>query len=129
MKKNALFEECLAKIDPVIKEEVSLNVDIANRIYDLLKAKKMTQREFAAKMGKKEPEISRWLSGTHGFTTRTLAKISAVLGEPIVEVRHKRECRYVFVPMAAFVSKTDADSAQYRNDSGTSRYTLDFSRS
>ena len=51
----------------------------------------MTQREFAALMGKRESEVSRWLSGTHGFTTNTLAKISAVLGEPVVKVPEASE--------------------------------------
>ena len=87
MKKNSLFDQCVANVAPEVMKEVSLNVDIANRIYDLLKEKKMTQREFAALMGKRESEISRWLTGSHGFTTTTLAKIAAVLGEPIVMVK------------------------------------------
>lgn len=89
MKKNYLFEQCLAGVAPETREEVRLNMDIANRIYDILKAKKMTQREFAALMGKRESEISRWLTGSHGFTTSTLAKIASVLGESIVEVRRE----------------------------------------
>ena len=84
MKKNPLFEQCLAGVAPETREEVRLNMDIAHRIYALLKAKKMTQREFAVLMGKRESEISRWLTGSHGFTTTTLAKMSAVLGEPVV---------------------------------------------
>ena len=35
------------------------SVDIANRIYELLREKNMTQREFAELMGKRESEISR----------------------------------------------------------------------
>jgi len=99
MKKNPLFEKCLANVSPEVSEEVRLNIDIANRIYDLLKAKKMTQREFAALMGKRESEISRWLTGTHGFTTTSLAKISAVLGEPIVEVYRHTSPEYVFLTL------------------------------
>lgn len=44
----------------------------------------MTQKEFAKKMNKTEVEVSRWLSGTHNFTLKTIAKITAVLGESIV---------------------------------------------
>ncbi len=50
----------------------------------------MTQREFATLMGKAESEISRWLTGSHGFTTTTLVKIEAVLEEPVVEVIKER---------------------------------------
>lgn len=86
MKKNDLFEECLKTVPAEIKEEVSLNIDIANRIHYILRSRNIKQKDFALMMHKNEAEISRWLSGSHGFTTTTLAKISAALGEPIVVV-------------------------------------------
>lgn len=46
----------------------------------------MTQKEFAKKMNKTEAEVSRWLSGTHNFTLKTIAKITNVLGESIVTI-------------------------------------------
>lgn len=115
MKKNALFEKCLANVAPEVMKEVSLNVDIANRIYDLIKAKKMTQREFATLMGKRESEISRWLTGSHGFTTATLAKISTVLGESIVEVKRESETKYFFVPMGVFTSPNEPVDGTFTN--------------
>lgn len=115
MKKNAIFEKFLANVPKEIQEEVSLNIDIANRIYDLLKSKKMTQRKFAALMGKRESEISRWLSGTHGFTTATLAKIAAVLGEPIVVVKRQPEVKYVFYPIMTYSKPSDVTDGVYTN--------------
>lgn len=115
MKKNSLFDQCVANVAPEVMEEVSLNVDIANRIYDLLKEKKMTQREFAALMGKRESEISRWLTGSHGFTTTTLAKISAVLGEPIVMVKKVPQVQYVFVPIQNYITLSEHFGETYVN--------------
>lgn len=115
MKKNPLFEQCLAGVAPETREEVRLNIDIANRIYDLLKTKKMTQREFAALMGKRESEISRWLTGSHGFTTTTLAKIAAVLGEPVVEVKKEPQTKYVYVPFATFMTPNEVKDGMYNN--------------
>lgn len=113
MKKNPLFEKCLSNVAPEVREEVRLNMDIANRLYNILQARNMTQREFAALMGKRESEISRWLTGSHGFTTATLAKIAAVLGEPIVQIKHEPETKYVFIPMGEFVSSTEAVDGSY----------------
>lgn len=113
MKKNPLFEKCLSNVAPEVREEVRLNMDIANRLYNILQARNMTQREFAALMGKRESEISRWLTGSHGFTTATLAKIAAVLGEPIVQIKHEPETKYVFIPMGEFVSRTEAVDGSY----------------
>lgn len=115
MKKNSLFDQCVANVAPEVMKEVSLNVDIANRIYDLLKEKKMTQREFAALMGKRESEISRWLTGSHGFTTTTLAKIAAVLGEPIVIVKKDPQVQYVFVPIQNYITLSERFGGTYVN--------------
>ena len=113
MKKIPLFEQCVANVAPEVMEEVNLNIDIANRIYDLLKAKNLTQHEFASRMGNRDSEISRWLTGTHGFTTATLAKISAVLGEPIVEVRRDPETKYVFMSMPSYNSSLGISGNSY----------------
>lgn len=115
MKKNSLFDQCVANVAPEVMKEVSLNVDIANRIYDLLTEKKMTQREFAALMGKRESEISRWLTGSHGFTTTTLAKIAAVLGEPIVMVKKDPQVQYVFVPIQNYITLSERFGGTYVN--------------
>lgn len=119
MKTNTLFEQCVAKAAPEVKAEVSLNMDIANRIHDLLKARGMTQRNLADLLGKRESEISRWLTGSRGFTTATLAKISAALGEPIVEVRHVRPTEYVYVPITVYAGRSEA-----RDDSFDNRETM-----
>lgn len=113
MKKNALFDRCVAGVDPEVMQEVNLNIDIANRIYDILKAKNLSQRQFAALLGKRESEISRWLTGAHGFTTSTLAKIAAVLGEPLVEVAKSSRSEYIFVPVGGYISPSDTFSGAY----------------
>lgn len=112
-KANNLFEKYLERVDPEIRNEVSLNIDIANRIYDLIKKKGMTQREFAALMGKRESEVSRWLSGTRGFTTNTLAKISAVLGEPVVKVPEASEQSMVSYSTFLYVCPADVRDVKY----------------
>ncbi len=88
-------------------------MDIANKIADVLNAKNMTQRDLAALLDKRESEISRWLTGSHGFTTKTLARISAALGEEIIETKKEREVKYVVLPFQKYVSKTDAESAPF----------------
>ena len=71
--------------------QMELSVAIANRIYDILEEKGMSQKEFARLMGKTETEVSRWLSGTHNMTLATLCKISIALGENILTVINERE--------------------------------------
>jgi transcriptional regulator with XRE-family HTH domain len=69
-------------------EEVRIFVrqytDIVLRINQILKAKGYTQKDLAEKMNKKPSEINKWLKGNHNLTLKTLAKLEAELGEPII---------------------------------------------
>ena len=86
MKTNKILDEIRSTISPEMKMQMELSVAISNRIYDILEAKGMSQKDFAHKLGKTETEVSRWLSGTHNLTLATLCKISAALGKDIIRV-------------------------------------------
>lgn len=86
MNANSMFREELAKIPADVKKQVDFSWAIADKIDSLLKTKGLSQKEFARLMGKTEPEVSRWVGGTHNFTLRTLAKISTVLGEDVIKI-------------------------------------------
>ena len=89
MEKNTLLDEFKKSIPADIKREIDLSFAISDRIYDILKKQKKYQRYLANALGKSESEISKWLRGTHNFTTQTIARIEAVLGESIIEVTGK----------------------------------------
>ncbi len=86
MKTNRIMDEIRSTISPEMKLQMELSVSIANRIYDILEAKGMSQKDFARLMGKTETEVSRWLSGTHNLTMATICKISAALNAEVVTV-------------------------------------------
>lgn len=79
-----ILRQALADIPDDVRRETELSYAIADRIAQLLKAQGMSQKAFARKMGKSEPEVSAWLTGRHNFTIRTLARISSVLGTDLV---------------------------------------------
>ena len=90
MKTNKIMDEIRGTVPPALKMQMELSVAIANRIYDILEEKDMSQKEFARLMGKTETEVSRWLSGTHNLTLATLCKISVALGEDIIIVADRQ---------------------------------------
>lgn len=71
---------------PEVNKQVDLCVAIANRIFDLLQERGMSQRDLARALDKTETEVSRWLSGTHNLTIATIAKIATVLDDDIITV-------------------------------------------
>ena len=89
MKTNRIMDEIRGSISPEMKLQMEMSVAIANRIYEILEIKGMTQKDLAKRLGKTETEVSRWLSGTHNLTLSTICKISAALEEEIVSVPHQ----------------------------------------
>ena len=85
MKRNSLMEECRTFVTPEIKENIDFNIDIVNRIFDILEEKSICQRDFSKLMNKNEAEISRWMQGTN-----TIKKIERALDAPILKVVKKR---------------------------------------
>ena len=83
---NDIFQQELAKIPPARRMELEFYQDVAKRVDNVLHEKHMTQRDLARLTGKRESEVSKWLTGRHNFTIKTIALISTALGEPIVRV-------------------------------------------
>jgi transcriptional regulator with XRE-family HTH domain len=73
------LEELRNETSPQMSQQISKRMKLAAQIDDVLMSRGLTNQEFAFMMGKKPSEITRWLSGTHNFTTETLWEIERVL--------------------------------------------------
>lgn len=83
-------DRLLKSIPKDVEIFVDWYADLVVRINQLLRDNDFTKKELAEKLEKKPSEISKWLSGEHNFTLRSLAKLSAELGEPLLEVPKKK---------------------------------------
>ena len=83
---NNNFQKMVASVPANVKAEVDLSFAIADRLEDLIKEKGLSKKEFAEAIGKRPSEITKWLSGQHNFTIRTLSILSAFFGKSLVEV-------------------------------------------
>jgi transcriptional regulator with XRE-family HTH domain len=91
MKKNPRLEERRKSIPSEIDLFVSRSFDIVDRIHEILLSKNLDQKDLATLLGKQESEISKWMSGTHNFTIKTITRIEKVLGASIVKVLRKED--------------------------------------
>ena len=80
---------------PEIAKLVEKNLAIANKIQELLNDRGLKPADLARLLEKKPSEISKWLTGTHTFTTKTITKIETVLGVDIIHIETQKE--YVFL--------------------------------
>lgn len=67
------------RIPKELSEQNDRRMGLAIKIAEALRSRGLTNQEFAFMMGKKPSEVTRWLSGTHNFTTETLWQMERVL--------------------------------------------------
>lgn len=60
--------------------------DLVVRINQILREKGYNQKSLAQKLEKQPSEIHKWLNGDHNFTLKSICKLEAELGEPLLVV-------------------------------------------
>ena len=84
-----LFNKIVDETPQEIKTQMDWQFDLADVIYNRLQEIGMSKKELAQKVGTSPAAVSRWVGGGHNFTLSTLAKISSVLGVPLISVASK----------------------------------------
>lgn len=80
------YNNIVASIPQEVHAEVDMEVALSDRIYNLMTKRGLTKAEFARAIGKRPCEITKWLSGQHNFTIKTISMLSVFFGEPLVSV-------------------------------------------
>lgn len=95
MKKSAekyqseVLDGLLTKITPEEQKMTDKRMQLAERIFNAMKAKNISKLELARKMGKQASVITKWLSGTHNFTADTLFEIGDLLGIQLINTSNE----------------------------------------
>jgi transcriptional regulator with XRE-family HTH domain len=85
---DTLFDE----IAPIEQEKIDKRMLLAAKIQDAIKAKGWKNKDFLEALGKDNPSIiTKWLSGTHNFTTDTLVEIEHALGIRLLNLEEPKE--------------------------------------
>ena len=104
MSENIIYK--IIESIPVFRKRFHrLSHDVAGYLYHVLNDKGIKQNEFAEKMKKSESEISKWLSGYHNFTIKTIAKIESelcieILQVPFYENKEKEKIDFEYLTKA-----------------------------
>lgn len=107
---DPLLDELYSRIPEDSRRMSDLSFAIAAHISEILARKGWNKSDLANAMGKKNAEISRWMSGQHNFTIETIAKIETVLGEDIISVKKYRK------PVTGY-NKATGQQRRYLSDS------------
>lgn len=80
---------------------VEKSLELVNYIFTILEKKGINQKELATRLGKSEAEVSKWLTGSHNLTLRSISKIEAALETDIIHIPKLEQD--VFIEDNAFV--------------------------
>lgn len=86
---SELIGDLLNDIDTKEAARIEKRMLLAQKIDDARIANKLSKGDFAKKMGVKPSVITKWLSGTHNFTSDTLSDIEEILGINLLSVTCK----------------------------------------
>ena len=87
MKRTAKsLDEMLGPIPDSLQKETELSFQISDRIYELMRERGLSKKQFADALGKRPCEVTKWLSGQHNFTIATLSMLSSFFGQPVIAV-------------------------------------------
>src|SRR4051812_22754310 len=81
------LKDILQEITPQEQQRIDNKMLLAAKIDDARVAKGWSQTKFAEEMGKQPSEISKWLSGTHNFTSDTLWDIEEKLCVELIALK------------------------------------------
>ncbi len=108
--KKGAFNRIAKRVSQEKKDFISNSLDISERINEILESQGKTPSDLARLMGKSPSEISKWLSGMHNLTIKTISKIQTVLGEVIIEIPKDKSSpinvEVVLVQEQIFVTET-----------------------
>lgn len=98
MKKNNIINEWLNQhSDPETEKFIAKNLAITEKVRLALEGKNWTKADLAKKMNKKPSEISKWLSGMHNLTLKSIIKMEIALGIDLIHLEPVKEFEYVFL--------------------------------
>ena len=78
---KSTLDKLLDEITPLEQEMTDAKMLLAVRIADAMEARNWKNKDLLKAVGRDNPSvITKWLSGTHNFTTETLVEIGSALG-------------------------------------------------
>ena len=88
--RSSIISNLLKETSPEESEKIEKRMILAAKIDKAIKAKGWDRQDLLKALNKEHPSIiSKWLSGTHNFTTDTLFDLERVLGVNLINLEEK----------------------------------------
>lgn len=81
---SSMIERAFNNINPENRKFIEKNTDIVEEVYKILEDKGYSQNRLAELLDKSPSEVSKYLSGLHNLTLRSITKMEVALGANII---------------------------------------------
>ncbi len=115
-KENILDNWLEENQNPEIDRFIERNLEITQKVCVILKNRGIKKNKFAKMLDKKPSEITKWLSGLHNLTLKSITKMEVALGVNLMNP----EPQYVYLGM---VEGGSQDVVSAKDDYEQSYYT------
>ena len=116
-KRSKLIEDFLKKIPNSEYEKTKKRMLLAAKIKDAMLKEDINNTELAEKMGRKNvSQVTKWLSGTHNFTTDLLFELEEVLKITLVNTSDKDYLTSPKYNLSIILSTNHRSSMPKQND-------------
>jgi transcriptional regulator with XRE-family HTH domain len=99
--------------DPEIDRFIDKNLAITEKVRLELDAKGWTRVQLAEALGKSPSEVSKWLSGMHNLTLKSIIKMETALGIDLIHCEPIKEYEYVYLGMIEGGKSVEEKLAEY----------------
>lgn len=76
--------------DPEIEKYIETNLAITEKVRLAIERKGWKTKDLATAMGKSPSEVSKWLSGMHNLTLKSIVKMEIALGIDLLNVENEK---------------------------------------
>jgi transcriptional regulator with XRE-family HTH domain len=81
-----MMNQIRAQLAPESKQFIDKNLAISARLQEMLDKQGITQKQLAQRMALKESQVSRWMTGMHNLTLRSLTALEVALDGDVITV-------------------------------------------
>ena len=91
---------------------IEKNLAITKKVCHVLKERGIKKKEFAQMLGKSPSEISKWLSGMHNLTLKSIIKMEEALKVNLISIDSIKQIEYVHLSSVQESKPSDGFSTQ-----------------
>lgn len=125
MKKNNIISDWLDQHgDTEIDSYIEKNLAITDKVITALETKGWNKGQLAEAMGKTPSEVSKWLSGMHNLTLKSIIKMEAALGIDLIHCEPIKEYEYVFLGVISNTEELKGKAEEYTQTTELGKFSI-----